>query len=252
MRRIESKLVYDTLDEIVAPERTALIVVDMQNEFCSPDGIPGKNGANVKPVKAIVPTLQRLLQTARSTSVRVLYLRHTHEPDLSNLSPARLSFYAMLYGGSITPYHAIRGTWGHKIVPELTPEEGEIVINKDRSSGFFATNLDLLLRSNGIESVVISGMATHACVESTARDAGFYDYYVVVVKDGVADYSRKLHQASLLTMSNRCNMATSEEIVAVWKRATSRRVRQSRRKRVSAGSRPKGSTGGRRAAATAE
>ncbi len=59
MRRIENKLVYDTLDEIVAPERTALIVVDMQNEFCSPDGIPGKNGANVKPVKAIVPTLQR-------------------------------------------------------------------------------------------------------------------------------------------------------------------------------------------------
>ena len=216
MREIAGKLVYDTLEEVVHPRHTALLVVDMQNEFCSPEGVPGKNGADVAPVRAIIPAVQKLVAAARTSGVRVIYFRHTHEPDLRNLSPARLSFYAMLYGGKISPYHAIRGSWGHAIVPELAPTDGETVIDKDRSSAFIATNLDLLLRSNRIESVVITGMATHACVESTARDAGFFDYYTVVVPDCVADYSPELHEASLLTLRNRCLLAASEEIIAGW------------------------------------
>lgn len=219
MREIANKLVYDTLDEIVSPPHTALLVVDMQNEFCSPDGVPGKNGADVTPVRAIIPTVQRLIAAARASGVRVIFLRHTHEPDLRNLSPARLSFYAMLYGGKISPYHAIRGSWGHAIIPELAPAAAETVIDKDRSSAFIATNLDLILRSNRVESVVITGMATHACVESTARDAGFFDYYTVVATDGIADYSPQLHEASLLTMRNRCVLASSAEIMAAWTKA---------------------------------
>lgn len=216
MREIANKLVYDTLEEVVWPRHTALLIVDMQNDFCSPDGVPGKNGTDVAPVRAIIPTLQRLIAAARANGVRVIYLRHTHEPDLRNLSPARLSFYAMLYGGKISPYHAIRGSWGHAIVPELAPAADETVVDKDRSSAFIATNLDLVLRSNRVESVVIAGMATHACVESTARDAGFFDYYTVVASDGVADYSSQLHEASMLTMRNRCLLATSDEIMADW------------------------------------
>lgn len=219
MRRIEGKIVYDTIEEIVQPARTALIVTDMQNEFCSPEGVPARNGADVSSVQGIVPRLQGLLAAARAAGVRVIFLRHTHEADLSNLSPARLSFYAMLYGGKISPYHCIRGSWGHEIIAELAPLKGEAVINKDRSSGFIATNLDLLLRSNRIESVVITGMATHACVESTARDAGFFDYYVAVVRDGVADYRRELHEAALLTLSNRCNIVTADEVMAAWTKA---------------------------------
>lgn len=226
MREIANKLVYDTLEEVVRPRHTALLVVDMQNEFCSPDGVPGKNGADVAPVRAIIPTLRRLIAAARANGVRVIYFRHTHEPDLRNLSPARLSFYAMLYGGKISPYHAIRGSWGHAIVPELAPAADETVVDKDRSSAFIATNLDLILRSNRAESVVIAGMATHACVESTARDAGFFDYYTVVATDCVADYSPQLHDASLLTLRNRCLLATSGEIMAGWSVAASEPMKQ--------------------------
>jgi len=217
MRHIEGKVVYDQLDEIVQADRAALLVVDMQNDFCAPDGIAAKGGAKVASVGAIVPAVARLIDAARSAGVRTIFMRHTHEADLSNLSPARLSFYAMLYGGSISPYHCIRGSWGHDVIKELAPAPGEMVINKDRSSGFIATNLDLVLRSNKIESVVIAGMATHACVESTARDAGFFDYYAVVVRDCVADYSRELHDASLLTLGNRCVISTSEQLIAAWR-----------------------------------
>jgi nicotinamidase-related amidase len=215
MRNFAGKLVYDALEEIVAAPHTALLVVDMQNDFCSPDGVFGKRGADTAPVRAIIPATRRLLDTARRTGTRPIFLRHTHEPDLSNLSPARLSFYAMLYGGA-DPYHAIRGTWGHEIVGELAPKEGEIVIDKSRSSGFIATSLDLVLRSNRIETVVITGMATHACVESTARDAGFFDYYAVVVEDCVADYRDDLHRAALLTLGQRVTLSNSEALCKVW------------------------------------
>ena len=220
MQKIANKLVYDSVAEMVVPSRCALLIVDMQNEFCSPKGIPGKAGIDVSPVQKIIPPVQRLLAAARAASVRVIFFRQSHEKDLANVSPARLSFYAALYAGKLSPFHAIRGTWGHEIIPELEPIEGEHVINKDRSSGFIATNLDLLLRSNKIETVVITGMATHACVESTARDAGFFDYYAVLATDGVADYSAELHNASLLTLKNRCYMSTTAELIGLWSGAT--------------------------------
>jgi nicotinamidase-related amidase len=203
------------LDEVVAPRHTALLVVDMQNDFCAADGVFWQHGADTAPIRRIVPTIAALLNQARAAGARPVFARHTHEPDLSNLSPARLSFYAMLYGGA-DPYHAIRGTWGHAIVGELTPLPNESVVDKARSSGFIGTNLDMLLRSNRIETVVVTGMATHACVESTARDAGFLDYYVVVVRDAVADYREDLHQASLLTLSQRVILADSSEIGRCW------------------------------------
>lgn len=215
MREFAGRQVYDTLEEIVAPEHTALLVVDMQKDFCEPTGVYGKGGADTARIGAAVPTISRVLADARSAGVKRVFMRHTHEADLSNLSPARLSFYAMLYGGS-DPYHAIRGTWGHEIVDALAPEPGEAVIDKGRSSSFIGTSLDMVLRSNRIETVVVTGMATHACVESTARDAGFFDYYVVVVRDGVADYREDLHQASLLTMGQRVILVNSGDLKRCW------------------------------------
>jgi nicotinamidase-related amidase len=97
------------------------------------------------------------------------------------------------------------------------PREGELVVPKWRSSGFWGTNLDLLLRSNGIESLVVCGCTTEGCVESTARDALFNDYYVVVVSDGVASDDRAQHEASLMLMANRFDLAATDEIVGCWK-----------------------------------
>ena len=101
-------------------------------------------------------------------------------------------------------------------MPELAPADGDVVVKKYRSSGFWGTNLDMLLRSNGIESVVITGCTTEGCVESTARDALFNDYYVVIVEDCVASDDRAQHEASLLLMRHRFDMAGSEEMLRVW------------------------------------
>lgn len=215
MREIAGRQVFDTLDEIIDPRHTALLVVDMQNDFCEPEGVFGKSGADTSRIRKVVPAISSLLEGARSAGSKRIFMRHTHESDLSNLSPARLSFYAMLYGGA-NPYHAIRSTWGHRIIDDLSPLPGETTIDKGRSSSFIGTNLDMVLRSNGICSVIVTGMATHACVESTARDAGFFDYYVVVVKDAVADYRADLHEASLLTLAQRVILADSSEIIGRW------------------------------------
>jgi nicotinamidase-related amidase len=222
MREFAGRQVYDRLEEIVAREHTALLVVDMQNDFCDAGGVFGKCGADTARIRSAVPAIAGVLKAARASGAKRVFMRHTHEADLSNLSPARLSFYAMLYGGA-DPYHAIRGSWGHEIIGEIAPHPGETVIDKGRSSGFIGTNLDMVLRSNGIKTVVITGMATHACVESTARDAGFFDYYVVVVRDAVADYREDLHQASLLTLSQRVILADSSELSRCWSDDQARR-----------------------------
>lgn len=215
MREFAGRQVYDRLDEIIAPEHTAFLVVDMQKDFCEPEGVFGKGGADTARIREAVPTISGLLDDARSVGAKRVFMRHTHEADLSNLSPARLSFYSMLYGGA-NPYHAIRGSWGHQVIDDLSPRPDETVLDKGRSSSFIGTSLDMILRSNRIETVVITGMATHACVESTARDAGFFDYYVVVARDGVADYREDLHQASLLTLSQRVILADSADIRKCW------------------------------------
>ncbi len=215
MREFAGRQVYDRLHEIIAPAHTALLVVDMQKDFCEPDGVFGKGGADTARIRKVVPAIASLIDGARSAGTKRVFMRHTHEADLSNLSPARLSFYAMLYGGA-DPHHAIRGSWGHQVIDDLSPRSDETVIDKGRSSSFIGTSLDMVLRSNRIETVVITGMATHACVESTARDAGFFDYYVVVARDAVADYRDDLHEASLLTLSQRVILADGDDIRKCW------------------------------------
>ena len=97
-------------------------------------------------------------------------------------------------------------------------EDGDLVVKKYRSSGFWGTNLDMLLRSNGIQTVLVSGCTTEGCVESTARDAMFNDYYVVIAEDCVASDDRDLHDASLLLMRHRFDIADSDEILREWAR----------------------------------
>jgi nicotinamidase-related amidase len=110
---------------------------------------------------------------------------------------------------------------GQEVIPELAPQDGDLIVKKYRSSGFWGTNLDMLLRSNGVETVVVTGCTTEGCVESTARDAMFNDYYVVLVEDCVASDDRKQHDASLFLMRHRFDIATADEIVGIWSTARS-------------------------------
>ena len=141
-------------------------------------------------------------------------------PGRVSESPAQIRFNLRLHleshGEGEPVQYTVDGSEGQAIVDELAPEPDDLIVKKYRSSGFWGTNLDLLLRSNGIKSVVMTGATTEGCVESTARDAMFNDYYVVVAEDCVASDDPAQHEASLLLMRHRFDIATAEEIVALW------------------------------------
>jgi nicotinamidase-related amidase len=112
--------------------------------------------------------------------------------------------------------YTVPGTPGHEFVDELTPGPGELVVRKHRSSAFWGTDLQMLLHSNGIKTVVVSGCTTEGCVESTARDAMFTDHYVVIAQDCVGSDDPAQHEASMFLMRHRFDLATGAELSEVW------------------------------------
>ena len=112
--------------------------------------------------------------------------------------------------------YTVEGTPGQEIIDELKPQMGDLLIRKYRSSGFWGTNLDMLLRSNNIKSVIMTGCTTEGCVESTARDALFNDYYVILPEECVASDDPRQHVASLFLMRHRFDVVLSTDILAAW------------------------------------
>jgi nicotinamidase-related amidase len=220
MLEIAGKQVFTTLEELVDPAHAALLVVDMQRDFCTPGGAFDKLGVDISMYPAMVPRLARLIDGARAAGVPVFYIQMTVLPGRISDSPAQIRFNLRLHLGSdgvVEPLdYTPDGSEGQQIIPELAPRDGDVVIKKYRSSAFWGTNLDLLLRANGIKTCIVSGCTTEGCVESTARDAMFGDYYVVVPEDCVASDDRAQHDASLLLMRHRFDLAPSDAILGVW------------------------------------
>jgi nicotinamidase-related amidase len=214
------KAVFTELTELVDPRHTALLLIDMQHDFVDPDGAFGELGVDLSMYGESVPRLANLLAHARRAPALVVHVQNTTLPDLMSDSPAQLRFNLRMHAGKrrgdAPLRYSIAGTPGHDFVKELTPCGDELVVRKHRSSAFWGTDLELLLRSNGIKTVVIGGCTTEGCVESTARDAMFNDLYVVIAVDCVASDDREQHEASLLLMRHRFDMATADEIAAVW------------------------------------
>jgi ureidoacrylate peracid hydrolase len=175
---------------------------------------------------AMIPRTARLLASARQAGVLCVFIQNTTLRGHLSDSPAQVRFRVRLAHDPSQPSlrYTEDGTWGQEFVPELAPAEGELTIKKFRSSAFVGTPLDLLLRSNGIETIVISGCTTEGCVESTARDGMFMDYYVVVVPDCVESDTREQHEASLTLMRVRFDMIASTEIRNVWDSAAIQRT----------------------------
>ena len=219
MFEIDGKQVFDSLDELVDPRHTALVVVDMQRDFCTPGGAFDRIGVDISMYPSMVPRLAGLIDGARAAGVLVIYVMMTTLPGRRIESPAQIRFNRRLHlaanGGDPLEY-TTDGSAGQMIIPELPVRDGDVIVKKYRSSGFWGTNLDMLLRSNAVQSVVVTGCTTEGCVESTARDAMFNDYYVVVPEDCVASDDPVQHDASLLLMRHRFDITTSEQILAEW------------------------------------
>lgn len=218
METIAGKTVFTTIEEIVDPGHTALIVVDMQNDFCAEGGLWHRLGYDLGMVPTVLPRMHRLIEAARSVKVPVIYIKMCNLPDPESLSPTRLRF--MVLKGKLSPEQTVcpLGSWGAEILPEIAPQPGDIVVQKWRYSAFTGTPLDQILRSYGIQSVVLCGTTTSVCVESTARDAFQNDYYVVLPTDCVADVRHDWHEASLLLMQPRVEQVLSDAVIGVWDR----------------------------------
>lgn len=220
MLTIENKVIYSTLAELVDAQHTAVVVVDMQNDFCKPEGAFGQLGIDLTMYAPMIPRLERLLANARAAGVLIIYIKMTVLPGRRSESPAQLRFNMRLHLPSHPTseplLYTVEGTPGQEIIPELAPEAGDLIVQKYRSSGFWGTNLGMLLRSNAIETVIMTGCTTEGCVESTARDALFNDYYVVLPEDCVASDDPRQHEASLFLMRHRFDVVTSDDILAVW------------------------------------
>jgi ureidoacrylate peracid hydrolase len=199
----------------ICTDRTAVVVVDMQNDFASPGGMFERAGIDVRGIQAIVAPTARLLDAARSAGVLVVYLKMGFQPDLSDSgapdSPTWVKHMRLQAGAEVqAPDGApsrilIRDTWNTDIVDELRPHDTDLVLYKSRYSGFYDTDLDQQLRSRRIESLIVVGATTSVCVESTVRDATFRDYRCLVVEDCTAepiasDAPRTNHEASLTVL----------------------------------------------------
>jgi nicotinamidase-related amidase len=166
------------------------------------------------------PRLAVLLAAARRNGTLVVHLQNTALPNRMSDSPAQIRFNFRMHEEARREGPPLRytvpGTPGHEFTPDFAPLPDELVVRKYRSSGFWGTNLDMLLRSNGIDTVIVGGCTTEGCIESTARDAMFNDYYVVIPKDCVASDDRAQHDASMLLMSHRFDIAAGDEIEHAW------------------------------------
>ena len=214
MKEICGKQVYDSLGEIVNPKHTALVVVDVQNDFCSPDGHFAERGLDMSMFEEMMPNVLKLVEEARKAGVMVVFIQNTTLGQGRGDSPAWLRFKSKVSG--VVPEYTMEGTWGQEFCTGLEPRAGEPIVKKHRSSAFVTTDLDLVLRSNGIESIIITGTVTHGCVLATARHGAYHDYYVVVAKDCVAGTSRELHEAAMKIMENRLDVVSSQEILKEW------------------------------------
>ena len=194
----------------VAFERSAVVVVDMQNAFASKGGTLDLAGADLSDAPRVVRTIRQVVDAARPAGVPIVFVQIGYKPDLSNAGGRRSPNYYKetsmclmnkrpeLKGKLLT-----EGSWDFAMVDELAPQPGDLVVLKTRYSGFAGTTLDAQLRDRGIQYLFFTGIAANVCVESTLRDAYFLDYWPILVADGtMAAGGRSLYEATLFNVES--------------------------------------------------
>lgn len=175
-------------DQSLNAQNTALIIIDMQIDFCSKGGYIDQMGFDTSVTKPVIHPIKRLLETVRTIpDFTVIYTRLGFRPDLSNAAPNRLWRSKQLgteigTKGPLGRYLVV-GEPGMEIIPEVAPMEGEIVIDKPGLGGFYATDLDFILRNKGIQNLIITGVTTDVCVHTTMREANDRGYECLLLKD---------------------------------------------------------------------
>ena len=202
----------------------ALLVIDMQRDFCAPGGYADRAGMDIAALRRPIPQIQRLLQAARGFGHTIVHTREGHRTDLSDCSPAKLerSVAAGAPIGSPGPLGRllVRGEYGHDIIDELTPLPGEPVVDKPGYGAFHQTDLELILGNAGVERLVLTGITTEVCVHSTLREAVDRGYRCITVGDACAASDPDIHRAALAMTRGEGNIlgrvCDTDEMLRLW------------------------------------
>src|SRR6201992_2372356 len=179
---------------------TALVIIDMQRDFLEPGGFGETLGNDVSQLSRAIKPCADVLAAARAAGMLVVHTREGHLPDLSDAPPAKIERGApSLRIGDPGPMGRIliRGEAGHDIIPELYPLDSEVVIDKPGKGAFYATELTDVLEKYGIENLLVCGVTTEVCVNTTVREANDRGYRCVVLADGCASYFPEFHEMGL-------------------------------------------------------
>jgi ureidoacrylate peracid hydrolase len=208
-----------TLKQKVDSKNAALLVVDVQNDFAATGGAMEREGFDIKMSQEMVPRLVRFIEEARKAKILIIYIQNVYNSDHNwYLSEVWLEQATRKRKGSYTQRPVcVKGSWGWEFYVGIKPLPNEVVITKHRFSAFIDTDLDLILRSKMIKTLIMTGIATNVCVETTARMGFLKDYYIVFVNDCCAAYKQYLHETTLENIETLFGQVVpAQDIVRCW------------------------------------
>ena len=182
------------------PETTALVIIDMQRDFVEPGGFGEALGNDVSILRTTIAPIKKVLDACRKLGMMIVHTREGHRSDLTDCPPSKLvrgkPKRKIGDGGSMGRL-LVRGEAGHDIIPELYPKAGEIVIDKPGKGAFYATDFEAILRNKGIKSLIVCGVTTEVCVNTTVREANDRGFNCLVPDDCVGSYFPDFQKAAL-------------------------------------------------------
>ena len=200
------------LPQKIQLSHTAVLVIDMQNVYCA-EGYPEGSGIEKTAIRSMIPRLQQFLTQVRKKQLPIVFVGTVMNEE--DFSPPIKELCIRHYGKEVA--YCMKNSWEAEFIPEIQPEAKDIVIEKTRYSAFFKTDLHARLRDLKISTLIVTGVGTNVCVETTCRDGFMHDYYIVVPQDLVATTDSNLHNSSLFNLDRYfATVTSSKEILHLW------------------------------------